>query len=87
MNEVITIGVDLAKNVFQVHGVDAEGAPLNQEFKHATDRDEQNLLSAAMQPLRAEHAKTNGLLQTLPNLSDAYLYDDVSSAPPIKTIS
>ena len=25
MNEVITIGVDLAKNVFQVHGVDAEG--------------------------------------------------------------
>ncbi len=26
MNEVITIGVDLAKNVLQVHGVDAEGA-------------------------------------------------------------
>ena len=26
MNEVITTGVDLAKNVFQVHGVDAEGA-------------------------------------------------------------
>ena len=25
MNEIITIGVDLAKNVFQVHGVDAEG--------------------------------------------------------------
>ena len=25
MNEVITIGVDLAKNVFQVHGVDASG--------------------------------------------------------------
>jgi transposase len=25
MKEVITIGVDLAKNVFQVHGVDAEG--------------------------------------------------------------
>ncbi len=25
MNEVITIGVGLAKNVFQVHGVDAEG--------------------------------------------------------------
>jgi len=23
--EFITIGVDLAKNVFQVHGVDAEG--------------------------------------------------------------
>ena len=26
MNEVITIGIDLAKNVFQVHGVDAEGS-------------------------------------------------------------
>ncbi len=27
MTEVITIGVDLAKNVFQVHGVDASGKP------------------------------------------------------------
>ncbi len=26
MNEAITIGLDLAKNVFQVHGVDAGGA-------------------------------------------------------------
>ena len=26
MNEVITIGVDLAKNVFQVHGIDGLGA-------------------------------------------------------------
>ena len=26
MNEVITIGVDLAKNVFQVHGVDGDGS-------------------------------------------------------------
>ena len=26
LNEVITIGVDIAKNVFQVHGVDASGA-------------------------------------------------------------
>ncbi len=25
MSEVITIGLDLAKNVFQVHGVDASG--------------------------------------------------------------
>ncbi len=24
--KVITIGVDVAKNVFQIHGVDAEGA-------------------------------------------------------------
>ncbi len=28
MSEAITIGVDLAKNVFQVHGVDAEGEPV-----------------------------------------------------------
>jgi transposase len=28
MSEIITIGVDLAKNIFQVHGVDAEGAVL-----------------------------------------------------------
>jgi transposase len=26
MNEITTIGLDLAKNVFQVHGVDATGA-------------------------------------------------------------
>ncbi len=26
MSEVTTIGVDLAKNVFQIHGVDASGA-------------------------------------------------------------
>jgi hypothetical protein len=26
MNEITTVGVDLAKNVFQVHGVDAEGS-------------------------------------------------------------
>jgi transposase len=26
MEEVITIGIDLAKSVFQVHGVDPEGA-------------------------------------------------------------
>ncbi len=25
MNQVVTIGLDLAKNVFQVHGVDVEG--------------------------------------------------------------
>ena len=25
MNEITTVGLDLAKNVFQVHGVDAEG--------------------------------------------------------------
>src|SRR3954449_11766363 len=26
MGEITTVGLDLAKNVFQVHGVDAEGA-------------------------------------------------------------
>ncbi len=25
MSEITTVGLDLAKNVFQVHGVDAEG--------------------------------------------------------------
>jgi len=30
MNEVITIGVDLAKNVFQAHGVNAEGTVIKQ---------------------------------------------------------
>jgi hypothetical protein len=29
MKEVSTIGLDLAKNVFQVHGVDATGATLS----------------------------------------------------------
>ena len=28
MGEVTTIGLDLAKHVFQVHGVDAEGATI-----------------------------------------------------------
>ncbi len=28
MSEVTTIGLDLAKNVFQVHGVDGSGKPI-----------------------------------------------------------
>src|SRR5712691_8410508 len=28
MNEITTVGLDLAKHVFQVHGVDASGAPV-----------------------------------------------------------
>ena len=28
MDEMITTGVDLAKSVFQLHGVDAEGRPV-----------------------------------------------------------
>jgi transposase len=36
MGEVSTIGLDLAKLVFQVHGVDAEGAPvLRKQLRHA----------------------------------------------------
>ena len=27
MSEIITVGLDLAKNVFQVHGADASGRP------------------------------------------------------------
>jgi len=28
MEKITTIGLDLTKNVFQVHGADAEGAPV-----------------------------------------------------------
>lgn len=28
MNEITTIGIDLAKSVFQLHGIDAEGQVL-----------------------------------------------------------
>lgn len=36
MNQVSTIGRDLAKNVFQIHGADAEGAPIfNQKLRRA----------------------------------------------------
>src|SRR4026207_189521 len=36
MGEVTTIGLDLAKHVFQVHGVDAEGATvLRQQLRRA----------------------------------------------------
>jgi transposase len=28
MSEIITVGLDLAKNVFQVHGADAAGQPV-----------------------------------------------------------
>ena len=30
MGEVTTIGLDIAKSVFQVHGIDAEGAVLTE---------------------------------------------------------
>ena len=30
MKDVITIGIDLAKSVFQVHGIDATGEPVVQ---------------------------------------------------------
>ncbi|MEW4462378.1 IS110 family transposase, partial [Roseibium algicola] len=36
MKDVTTIGLDLAKQVFQVHGADAEGAPLfNRKLRRA----------------------------------------------------
>ena len=36
MKNVTTIGLDLAKQVFQVHGADAEGAPLfNRKLRRA----------------------------------------------------
>ena len=38
MGEVTTIGLDLAKHVFQVHGVDAEGATvLRKQLRRAAD--------------------------------------------------
>jgi hypothetical protein len=33
MGEVTTIGLDLAKHVFQVHGVDAEGATVLRKLR------------------------------------------------------
>jgi transposase len=39
MGEVTTIGLDLAKHVFQVHGVDAEGATvLRKQLRAALSR-------------------------------------------------
>lgn len=36
MDQIVTIGLDIAKSVFQVHGVDAEGAPvLKRQLKQA----------------------------------------------------
>lgn len=36
MKQVNTIGLDLAKNVFQIHGADAEGAPIfNRKLRRA----------------------------------------------------
>lgn len=37
MNQVSTIGLDLAKNVFQIHGADAEGAPIFNRKLRRTD--------------------------------------------------
>jgi hypothetical protein len=39
MNEITTVGLDLAKNVFQVHGVDAEGTTvLRKQLRRAQPR-------------------------------------------------
>jgi hypothetical protein len=45
MGEVTTIGLDLAKHVFQVHGVDAEGATvLRKQFRRAQVRERRTRL-------------------------------------------
>ena len=39
MNEITTVGLDLAKNVFQVHAVDAEGATvLRKQLRRRANR-------------------------------------------------
>ena len=50
MNDVITIGVDLAKTVFQVHDVDAEGGVI---FRRRLRRGDRYLADA---PVRASRA-------------------------------
>ncbi|MCK1417285.1 IS110 family transposase, partial [Bradyrhizobium sp. CW4] len=36
MNQISTIGLDLAKNVIQIHGADADGAPIfNRKLRRA----------------------------------------------------
>jgi len=36
VKQISTIGLDLAKNVFQIHGADAEGAPIfNRKLRRA----------------------------------------------------
>ena len=47
MGEVSTIGVDLAKNVFQVHGADASGAVL---FRRKLRRHQVLTFFAAQRP-------------------------------------
>ena len=47
MTEVSTIGLDLAKNVFQAHGADAAGAPL---FRKKLRRDQVLAFLAAQPP-------------------------------------
>ncbi len=51
MGEVSTIGVDLAKNVFQVHGADASGAVL---FRKKLRRHQVLTFFASQKPCTAE---------------------------------
>ena len=36
MSEITTIGLDLAKHVFQVHGIDAQGTTVPVSYTHLT---------------------------------------------------
>ncbi len=37
MNEAITIGIDIAKSVFQIHAVDAAGEPVSDVSAYGTN--------------------------------------------------
>ena len=47
MQEITTIGLDIAKSVFQVHGIDASGAVIVRQRPSATSAHEPRLLSSA----------------------------------------
>jgi transposase len=50
VKQISAIGLDLAKNVFQVHGADAEGAPI---FNRKLRRRHQALHQGAQQKFQA----------------------------------
>ena len=58
MGEVTTIGLDLAKHVFQVHGVDAEGGQWIIEAGVGADRHEKN---SSIDVVRSEPRSAGGL--------------------------
>ena len=49
MNEITTVGLDLAKHVFQVHGVDAAGATvLRKQLRRAQDQQRRQLVELSI---------------------------------------